>query len=135
MPGPKIFKTFSSKTDASKSGPAPDVSTNFKGGDPQEFTVTSDNAAPTYPDSLKEAWGVVHQELPQAQGVEKLLNSIGGSAIYSSVHDFPTRFRPSSQPIFRSMLTLSGKRILRMLYRFLRDSGLRSTRWPRPRRR
>jgi hypothetical protein len=111
MPTPKLFKKFSSKKDASESSPAPDEPANGEKDDvPQTVAVTVDSPVPGYSDSLKEAWTVAHQELPLAQGAEKILNKIGMS-LPSSIR-IPTP-RRSSMRIFHSALTYNGKRMPR----------------------
>jgi hypothetical protein len=79
MPTPKLFKKFSSKTEASEGGPATDVPADDKGDVPRPITLTSDDTIPAYSDGLKYAWAAAHRELPQAKGAEKVLNKIGGS--------------------------------------------------------
>ena len=78
MPTPKLFKKFSSKSNnSSEDGPTPDVLAHDEKDDAQTFTETPDGPIPGYSDSLKEAWAVTHQELPQTQRTEKFLNKIG----------------------------------------------------------
>ena len=94
-----MFKKSSSKNEASSGGLTPDVSASDERDNPQAFAMTSDNLVPAYSDSLKEAWGTAHQDLPQTQGAEKLLNNLGGLIIYSRICGLPTHFRLSLQPV------------------------------------
>ena len=78
MPTPKLFKKFPSKSSPSENNPVPDVPTNDKkDGSPQTVTAAADSPVPEHSDSLVETWTAAHQELSQAQGVEKSLNKIG----------------------------------------------------------
>lgn len=103
---PKLFKKISSKSNGlSQSSSAPDVPTNDEHDDvSQTVIVTSDGPVPEYSDDLKEAWAAAHQELPQAQGAEKLLNNIGMSIITLKPGSRP-RLRRSSMCVFRLALT------------------------------
>ena len=49
---------------------------------------------PTFPDSLKEAWAAASKELPQTQGVEKLLDCVGASIGFSFSTRTPVLKRP-----------------------------------------
>lgn len=90
MPTPKLFKKFSSRSNASESSPAPDVPANDEKGDlSQTAAVTTDGPVPEYSDSLKDAWTAAHKELPQAKGAEKFLNKIGMSISRSNIYTSP----------------------------------------------
>ena len=60
---------------------------------PPETPATADQDAPQFSDAMKEAWSAANAELPQAQGVEKFLNSVGALAVsiprrlYTNVHE------------------------------------------------
>lgn len=45
--------------------------------------TVSDDAILAYPKRVNEAWAAAHREIPQARGVEKVLNKIGGSIVCS----------------------------------------------------
>ena len=112
MPTPKVFKSFSSKSNPSETSPTPDVlGKEEKDGSPQTVTVNADGPIPEYSDSLKEAWMAAHREMPQAQGAEKALNKIGMSTIYSSIHA-PHLRRPSVWILYQ-VLTSTGKGVSR----------------------
>lgn len=73
-------KLYKRKDDSSNSNSVRDVPTNDKNDDAsQTVAVASGSDVPEYPDSLKEAWAVTHQEPPRVHGAEKFLNSVGTS--------------------------------------------------------
>ena len=84
MPVPKIFKRFASKNtlkaSLDASPPSPDVPANYE-KDTSSKTLVMAAVVPTFPDNLTEAWAAANKELPQAHGVEKLLNRVGASII------------------------------------------------------
>ena len=82
---------------SSENSPSSDVPANARNGVSQDLTAPSDCPIPEYSDSLKETWAVAYKELPQAHGVEKLLNEIGMSII-----------RLNSQPASRNRLPFSA---------------------------
>ena len=74
MPTPKFLRKFSSKG-TSKGSPDPSPEATIP--TPPETPATADQDVPQYSDAMKEAWSAANVELPRAQGVEKLLNSVG----------------------------------------------------------
>ena len=113
MPTPKVFKSFSSKSNPSETSPTPDVLGNEeKDGSPQTVTVNADGPIPEYSDSLKGAWIAAHREMPQAQGTEKVLNKIGMLIIYSSIHA-PHSRRPSVWILYQVLTSTTGKGVSR----------------------
>ena len=91
MPVPKIFKRFTSKSTLKATGdtsPAPGVSASHEKDGPSNALVVA-AVVPAFSDSLKEAWTAANKELPQAHGVEKLLNRVGTSII-DGPGSFPT---------------------------------------------
>lgn len=85
MPVPKLFKRFSSKntlkvTPDSSPPTSPDVAAKHEKDALSEALVVT-AVVPTFPDNLTEAWAAANKELPQARGVEKLLNRVGALII------------------------------------------------------
>jgi len=79
MPTPKFFRKFSSKDsveDSPDEGPNDTPTTRTKDVPPGNSAIADPNV-PQYSDAMKEAWSAANVELPQAQGVEKFLNSVG----------------------------------------------------------
>ena len=83
MPTPKFFRKFSSK---GLSKVSPDASPEATLLTPPETPATADQDAPQYSDAMKEAWSAANAELPQAQGMEKFLNSVGTLAVPNPRH-------------------------------------------------
>ena len=76
MPMPKLFGGSSLKANASENGSHTDTPANDEFV-PQTTTVTSGIAVPEYSDSFLDAWTAANRVLPQAKGMEKVLNKIG----------------------------------------------------------
>ena len=107
MPMPEIFKKFSSKKNASEGSPATDVPANETRDIPNPIAATSDNTIPALSDNMKKAWAATHRELPQAQGVEKVLNKIGGSPVSSPLPPPQSTADPCRKEEAQDALTLS----------------------------
>ena len=108
MPMPKLFGGSSSRGHASENDSRTDTPANNEESASRANTTTPGTAIPEYSDSFKDAWAAAHRELPKAKGAEKILNKIGElTMIYPHA--------PSSGFIFHAMLTLSGKRVSRVL--------------------
>ena len=77
----KIFKRFASKNtqkpSRDRTTPSSNVSTKHE-KDASSKTLPG-AVVPTFPDDLTEAWAAANKQLPQARGVEKILNRVGAS--------------------------------------------------------
>jgi len=90
MPVPKLFKRFSSKNTSKPSRDA-SFASNVPAKhekDASSKTLVGATVVPTFPDNLTEAWAAANKELPQARGVEKLLNHVGASITDGSTCTF-----------------------------------------------
>jgi len=80
MPTPKFLRKFSPKGSSKNT---PDANPEATIPTPPETPATADQDVPRFSDAMKEAWSAANAELPQVQGVEKFLNSVGTLACQS----------------------------------------------------
>jgi hypothetical protein len=80
MPAFKSLKESSSKSSPEDSpGASSDPTTKTLAKEiPPETPTIADPDVPQYSDVMKEAWRAANVELPEARGVEKFLNRVGG---------------------------------------------------------
>jgi len=83
MPTPKFSRNLSSK-DSTEDSPDDTPTTRTKDVPPGKSAIADSNVL-QYSDAMKEAWSATNAELPQAQGVEKLLSGVGTLIVFVSV--------------------------------------------------